>query len=293
MEIVRRGVAFAWLVLLEIGVVVVLHRMGSLPWLRVDATDLGGWLATTAPEDVLAAVLRLVALVCALWLLGSTVLYAVARLSRLPHLIAAVEWATLPVVRRAIDRSIAVALSATTVVAMSPPLAHAVEAPPAASADGAAVRVTQAAAAPAGQLTAALVVPPAFPSPAAVPFLEPAERLPEPAVTPPANRGASPRAVTPAPTPAASALLAGVERSTPELAAPATQQVIHRVARGENLWVIASARLASATGRSVADLPGAEVHAYWRRVLAANAGLLRSGDPDVVFPGEPVVLPSP
>jgi len=52
------------------------------------------------------------------------------------------------------------------------------------------------------------------------------------------------------------------------------------VSRGDNLWRIA----ATAAGHEdIAD--------YWRRLITANAGLLRSGDPDLIYPGEQIVLP--
>jgi hypothetical protein len=43
----------------------------------------------------------------------------------------------------------------------------------------------------------------------------------------------------------------------------------------------------------VAELSVVEVHGYWTRVLDANRGALRSGNPDLIFPGESVVLPAP
>lgn len=55
------------------------------------------------------------------------------------------------------------------------------------------------------------------------------------------------------------------------------------VRAGDNLWVIAQRALGSATN--------AEIAPYWRRVIAANTAKLRSHDPDLIFPGERVVLP--
>jgi nucleoid-associated protein YgaU len=62
------------------------------------------------------------------------------------------------------------------------------------------------------------------------------------------------------------------------------------VVRGDNLWAIASARLAEVRGRRAAELSDREVAAYWVTVVEANRGL-RSGDPDLIYPGEVVELP--
>ena len=63
------------------------------------------------------------------------------------------------------------------------------------------------------------------------------------------------------------------------------------MARGDNLWAIAAARLAEVRGRSAAELSDREVAAYWMRVVEANKGHLRSGDPDLIYPGEDIILP--
>jgi nucleoid-associated protein YgaU len=55
------------------------------------------------------------------------------------------------------------------------------------------------------------------------------------------------------------------------------------VRAGDNLWVIAHRALGRATN--------AEIAPYWSRVIAANTGTLRSHDPDLIFPGERVLLP--
>ena len=57
---------------------------------------------------------------------------------------------------------------------------------------------------------------------------------------------------------------------------------------GDSLWRIAARQVRSADGAHP-DL--AEVTRYWRRLVAANRGHLASGDPDLIHPGEQVVLP--
>lgn len=67
----------------------------------------------------------------------------------------------------------------------------------------------------------------------------------------------------------------------------------HEIAAGESLWVIAAEDLAAHRGLPVAELAEAAVAAHWRAVIEVNLDRLRSGDPDLVFPGEQLRLPAP
>jgi nucleoid-associated protein YgaU len=60
---------------------------------------------------------------------------------------------------------------------------------------------------------------------------------------------------------------------------PATQYVVRP---GDSFWRIAEATVA----------PDEEVATHWLRLVAANLERIRSGDPDLIFPGEIVVLPA-
>ena len=64
----------------------------------------------------------------------------------------------------------------------------------------------------------------------------------------------------------------------------------HRVQPGDNLWAIARAELANHNGREPDDR---DTMPYWLRVVAVNRATLRSGDPNLIFPGEIVELPNP
>lgn len=57
---------------------------------------------------------------------------------------------------------------------------------------------------------------------------------------------------------------------------------------GDHLWKISAHHLDELRGRSPED---EEISLYWRAVIAVNLPGLRSGDPDVIYPGETVVLP--
>ncbi|CAN5895279.1 hypothetical protein BH23ACT5_BH23ACT5_07340 [soil metagenome] len=57
---------------------------------------------------------------------------------------------------------------------------------------------------------------------------------------------------------------------------------------GDHLWGLAQRRVAAVQGHPPTD---GEVAAYWVRVVDVNRTTLRSGDADLIFPGEEVLLP--
>jgi len=63
------------------------------------------------------------------------------------------------------------------------------------------------------------------------------------------------------------------------------------VAPGDSLWELAAEHLARATGRPRAVVADVEIAPYWARVCDGNRDSLRSGDPNLVFPGERVTMP--
>jgi nucleoid-associated protein YgaU len=63
------------------------------------------------------------------------------------------------------------------------------------------------------------------------------------------------------------------------------------VASGDNLWAIARAHLAKARSGGSGEPTNREVADYWMRVVEANRDGLRSGDPDLIYPGEEITLP--
>lgn len=64
----------------------------------------------------------------------------------------------------------------------------------------------------------------------------------------------------------------------------------HVVVAGDNLWTIAAAAMANGAPQPTHP---ADVASYWLQVIEANRSRLRSGDPDLIFPGEVIVLPPP
>jgi hypothetical protein len=62
----------------------------------------------------------------------------------------------------------------------------------------------------------------------------------------------------------------------------------HLVVRGDNLWVISHDHLSAHLGRPARN---AEIGPFWVEVIDANVGTIRSGDPDLIYPGETIALP--
>lgn len=61
------------------------------------------------------------------------------------------------------------------------------------------------------------------------------------------------------------------------------------VQRGDNLWSIAASIIVSDLGRRPTDL---EVAPYWRKLIVLNLPHLSSGDPDLIYAGELLELPT-
>lgn len=57
---------------------------------------------------------------------------------------------------------------------------------------------------------------------------------------------------------------------------------------GDHLWSISETRLENVTQRHV---PDQVIARYWRKVIARNEDRIRSGDPDLIYPGEVILLP--
>ena len=57
------------------------------------------------------------------------------------------------------------------------------------------------------------------------------------------------------------------------------------VVEGDHLWKISGRRLGPSS-------PDEVIAPYWREVIEVNTPRLRSGDPDLIYPGETVELPA-
>lgn len=260
----HRIASLALLLGAELAAVATLHRLGRVDGLAGPGTDPVGWLGSASPEEAVGGALRVVALACAWWLLASTVLYLVARAARVPAAMRAVGPATLPSVRRWVDRAVAASVLASTAVTAGASTAGGGEPPP--------------------------------PSTTAPAVVVDADRRPPPDETLPVPEVRGGRAVESLPGLPTNAPPAPVPPSVPvgpavPAAPPAPGR--HVVATGDSLWTIAAAHLAGLTGRDRAALGDHEIAPYWARVVDVNRAALRSGNPDLIYPGEIVDLPAP
>ncbi len=233
----------------------------TIPWGSVRS-----WLDIAPLEDVVASGFRSIALVVAYWIAASTAAYAAARISRVPRLIRAAAWATLPPIRRAIDRAIAVTVTATALASpIAPAVAGEIPSPP--------------------EPIVYQILDGGVPTPINPPVVDPT------VILPPGVGGAG---YTPQPAgglavedEAAAAEPGGVRHE----AGAAGDTAVHEVVTGDNLWTISAGHLRTlfpelepATG---------EIAVYWRHVIETNAANLRSGNPNLIYPGEQIVLPDP
>ncbi len=127
----------------------------------------------------------------------------------------------------------------------------------------------------------------ATPAPAVIPPVLPAvpargaptpDAPTRPAASSPPSRVAGPPA---APLPTA----------TPAAAAPPPSPGGYSVVAGDSLWSIAASQVAQRAGGSPGSVPAAEVVPYWQQLCNANRASLRSGDVNVIYPGEQITLP--
>lgn len=209
-------------------------------------------------EVALAALLRLLGLTAGYWLLLSTLAYVIVAAAHIPAALEATGWATLPSVRRLADlvaaRSLIVALAAPLPMV---PLGDLV--------DPGYVPV------PAGD-------PPTLTTTTTTPI---ATTTPEP-----------PAVVVPTPSipsfPLAPAVQAPVVDPEPQGSSLEEVEVVVRT--GDHMWGLAEARLTLQLGRPPTNQ---EIAPYWTRVVEVNRNRIRSGNPDLIFPGEVLVLPTP
>jgi len=61
---------------------------------------------------------------------------------------------------------------------------------------------------------------------------------------------------------------------------------------GDSLWTIATEHLASARNAPPAEITDGDIAPVWRAIIELNVPTLASGDPDLIYPGESIRLPS-
>jgi LysM domain len=258
----------AWTAVLALGLRG-LHALGAGP-LDVplsSADDLSAWLDRTPPEVMAVAIVRLVALAAGWYLAVCTLALTLTRPVGASRVASAVARATPAIVRRLVAGGGGIGLAALTLVgAPSTVVAPAPLAPrpAAASIVGGAHDPNP----PTATMTHGTRQ-----VPTAVMTRMPAEDPPTTVMTrQPAND--APRASPSPPAPAARD--------------PAATASSWTVGAGDSFWSIAADTLAQA-GKAASDR---RVIGYWRRLVEANRGrLLDPGNPDLLVPGQELVLP--
>lgn len=267
----------AWMAALVVALVA-FTAMGTGPLAAPALTEPGSWSEWAHGRDAVvatAALLRLVVLALAWYLLGVTAVGAVARLARLTAMVRVADSLSLPVVRHMLQASLGVGL-VTAVAVSSTPLAgsRAGADPVLAAADHEVVQADT------------LAPPRMRPLPSQQ---VPAPTTPHPDDTPPIVD------LTP------SDLRPGVDshdsddpvppdgQATPPPAGEAADATTVTVRPGDHLWSIAERHLAARHGHVPAER---EVIQYWRRLIEANRDLLVDpANPDLILPGQQFGLP--
>jgi hypothetical protein len=263
----------AWTAALTLGLRA-LHALGAgtLGVPLTSADDLSAWLDRTPPEVMAVAFVRLMALAAGWYLAACTLALALTRPFGRTRVASAADRATPAIIRRLVAGGGGLGLAAGSLVGALPSTGMAPTAllprPAAASIVSAmqdpnppTVTMTRG---PRDTPTAVMTRLPADDTPTAV-----MTRLPS-TDAPPASRAPPARA---APDPASAA-------------APSSWTV----EAGDSFWSIAAETVAPA--REAPD--DRRVIGYWRRLVEANRGrLLDPGNPDLLVPGQELVLPDP
>lgn len=279
----RPAVAAAWLAawtLFLAGSVALLHAVGGAlaPPPLTGPGALGRWFDGRQPVEATFAVVRLLALGLAWYLLAATVVGTAARLVGAPSVARAADVVTVALVRRLVNGAVGVSLATVALTgAGGTALADEAAGPP-----GAPVEAMQLLPDPAaGSPVPTMQRLPDQPSAETVATTPPP---PPPPPTPPDD--APPGSAAPG-----TAAPDGAEPITPGAQAGAAAGRTWPVQPGEHFWAVAEKVLAESWSRPPAD---DEVDPYWRALVDANRSMLRDpANPDLLFPGQVIVVPPP
>lgn len=252
--LVRRQLPLvAWLGTLTVAIVV-LAALGGGQLATPPLTSPGewsGWLSAREPVVAAVAILRLLVLGVAWYLVGVTTVSLVAHVARAAALVRIADALSVPIVRRVVRHAVGAAMAGAVLtstvgpgLAASPPLAAGADVRVAADSDGLTMQA----------------------------FDDDPTLL---AMTHDDGGGAA-------------IAMSAIDDVAAE---PAAAEMVHEVVAGDHLWSISERALAAAWDRQPSD---EEVASYWRAVIAANrAVLVDPGDPDLLYPGQVVTLPTP
>ena len=246
------------------GSALLLLRLRESSWLPPP-----GRILTADPEEAIYGAVWLLTAAVTAWVGLTTVLSFLAYVTRIPVAVRATRWMTIAPIRHLSRRAAALVLAVGSLSISTP--AGAAHAPPVPYA----VTVEH----PEATFDAAVgTVLPASPTGATVPVPMAATNpdRDHPLRSPPDTGGV----MVPVPHLADGALDA--------LRDHGDALVTYTVQRGDNLWSITAGYLAGHLGRTAG---AEEIAPLWRQVIEMNRDLIGSGDPNLIFPGERIVLP--
>jgi hypothetical protein len=258
----------------------------SVPVTSLD--DLSVWVSDTPPDDMVIAVLRLAAVAAVTYLLAATALAAVAGVVRVRPLVTAADMLSPAIVRRLATggSGLGLVLGGTVAGLPAPDLTF--------GATGDPVALTAAPAGPDAAPTAPTATMARMPAATATMTPDGADatmiRLDEPA-PPSATMTRLPDLGATAPVTASPAAYAPGAPATPRTPAALDVDLTAWVVEpGDSLWSIAEEVVTPADGTSPAERTVAR---YWQRLVAANrANLVDPDNPDLLVPGQQLVLPA-
>ena len=256
-----------------------------------------GELLSAPPEEAVYGAVWLLAAAVTAWVALTSILSMLAYAARIPAAVRAVEWMTLPPVRRLSQRVSALMLAAAA--GLTSPAA-ALQLPPAPFTAGPAEQTAEAA-----ETAAERPAPPGAAAPIPLrPGGQAAEHIrtavhrasaaaPAPlrvggpghhrtaAENPPAPRWTGPAAPIP---------LQEGRQILPAADGSRGGDGLYTVQPGDNMWSIASDCLTAREGKT----PSADrIAEAWRQMIDLNRSRIISGDPDLIFPGEQLLMPPP
>ena len=249
MQRVRPLTGLGLLLVGELAALAFLIRMRASDWVASP-----GDILTATPESALYGIAWVTAATLTGWLTLTTVASIIAYTSRIAPAIRAVEWITIPPIRRLAQRATALSMVAASLTAPVASLAS--EPPP--------IPVVVVLDEP-----TAVSLPVESPGPS----LEVANPAPRPGVRESSAEYVSPSTTLP------QATSVDVEPDGPRR---------YTVMPGDNMWTITAAYLADELDTRPTN---AQIGAVWRTVMDLNRNSIRSGNVDLIFPGEQLILP--
>lgn len=226
-------------------------------------------ILTAVPEEAIYGTVWLVAAAITAWVGLTTVLSVAAYITRIPVAVRATRWITIAPIRHLSRRAAALVLAVGSLSISAP--AGAAHAPPVPH-----VVTTEHPGSTIDTAGGAILPDPSMGATVPIPTVTEYPDNDSPLASPPDTGGV----VVPVPHLAGAALDAVGDRGE--------ASVTYTVQRGDHLWSITAGYLAAHMGRTVS---AEEVAPLWNQVIEINRNLIGSGDPNLIFPGERILLP--